>query len=84
MLSIDLSDAGQKGKARSRKLKWGLPPQKRFMPTAASESSDWLINRDLDAAGRIRVVSDQNLRMSCEPDSVWKSYSKQKLKNRKC
>jgi hypothetical protein len=63
---------------------WGLPPQKRFMPTAASESSDWLINRDLDAAGRIRVVSDQNLRMSCEPDSVWKSYSKQKLKNRKC
>jgi hypothetical protein len=37
-----------------------------------------LIKRDLDAAGRIRVVSDQNLRMSCEPDSVWKSYSKQK------
>jgi hypothetical protein len=26
-----------------------------------------LTNRDLDAAGRIRVVSDQNLRMSCEP-----------------
>jgi hypothetical protein len=58
--------------------------KKRFVPTAASESIDLLINRDLDAAGRIRVVSDQNLRMSCEPDSVWKSYSKQKRKNRKC
>src|SRR2546423_6824335 len=27
MLSIDLSDAGQKGKSRSGKLVWGPPPQ---------------------------------------------------------
>jgi hypothetical protein len=43
-----------------------------------------LTNRDLDAAGRIRVVSDQNLKMSCESDSAWKSYSKQKRQNGKC
>ena len=82
MLSIDLSDAGQKGK-RVGEAQVGASTVKRFMPTAASESG-LLTNRDLDASGRIRVVSDQNLRTSCEPDSVWKSYSKQKSKNRKC
>ena len=83
MLSIDLSDAGQKRESAIGEAQVGASTVKTVYANCLG-IQNWLINRDLDAAGRIRVVSDQNLRMSCEPDSFWKSYSKQKLKNRKC
>ena len=48
MLSIDLSDAGQKGKSRSGKLVWGLP-QKTVYAKCHQLDPDFLANRDLDA-----------------------------------
>ena len=79
-----LSDAGQKRESVIAEAQVGASTAKTVYANCCLGIQDLLINRDMDAAGRIRVVSDQNLRMSCEPDSVWKSYSKQKLKNRKC
>ena len=75
-----------KRESRSGKLVWGLPP-KTVYANCCLANPDCLANRDLDATGRIRVVSDQNsvgnLLSSYGSDSVWKPYSKQKHEKRK-
>ena len=61
MLSIDLSDAGQKGKRDGGSSSGGFH-RKTVYANCCLGIQGLLNNRDLDAAGRIRVVSDQNFK----------------------
>lgn len=60
MLSIDFERCRSNGKVAIGEAHVGASSAKRFMPTAAFGIQGLLIKRELDAVGRIRVVSDQN------------------------
>ena len=62
MLSIDLSDAGQR-ESRDRGSSCGGFHRKTVSANCCLGIQSLLTVRDLDAGGRIRVVSDQNSEM---------------------